>query len=333
MSYGGGARLARGVSIASWATLGGAERINNLALEDVVFEVAHKALATAGLHITEVDTVVTACSDMVDGRAISNMALSGAAGGYMRDATNLSSASEHALLLGAMRVASGDYRNCLVVGWSKTSEGDYDYLTSLGSDPFFERNLGLSSSVAWAIQASRLATVEAAPEPGAIAYWPVAEADMPKWTDGACAFVLTEESRDLAIAGLGWSTESYSLGARAGDGLHPLTEAARQAYAQAGIESHQVTVAELSDPTPQHFDALVGALDLDLRRAGLTVNGGGSRRLFWPGFICGLWSLADLADNLSRSPGSSPTFGLAQGASGFAGQMQTVVVLRHGLDA
>ena len=85
-----------------------------------MYAVTRSALADAGLAIEDIDGIVVAANDQLDGRAISVMMASGSVGGVDRDILSTPSAAEHAFVLGAMRIASGQFRTQLVVSWSPT---------------------------------------------------------------------------------------------------------------------------------------------------------------------------------------------------------------------
>ena len=53
--------------------------------EDMVFDVCKDALKNAGILREDVGTVVTASTDYLDGRTISNVFLSMAVGAYLKD--------------------------------------------------------------------------------------------------------------------------------------------------------------------------------------------------------------------------------------------------------
>lgn len=55
------------------------------ALDELIFEAASKALTDAGITRDEIDNVVIAASDQMDGRPISSMTLACPAGAYIKD--------------------------------------------------------------------------------------------------------------------------------------------------------------------------------------------------------------------------------------------------------
>ena len=74
-------------------------------LEELLFEVTQSALSDAGLTIEDIDGIVVASNDQMDGRAISVMAASGSVGGVGRDILSTPSAGEHAFVKGQRRNA------------------------------------------------------------------------------------------------------------------------------------------------------------------------------------------------------------------------------------
>ena len=92
----------------------------NRSLEEIIYDTAQLALTDAGLTIEDIDGIVVASNDQFDGRSISVMMASGSVGGVDRDIMSTPSASEHAFILGALRVASGQFRTQLIVSWSPT---------------------------------------------------------------------------------------------------------------------------------------------------------------------------------------------------------------------
>jgi acetyl-CoA C-acetyltransferase len=254
-------------------------------LEEMIYDTAQLALADAGITIDDVDGIVVAANDQFDGRSISVMMASGPVGGVDRDIMSTPSASEHAFVLGALRVATGQFRTQLVVSWSPTETTSMQEVQRLGTDPYFHRALPLDELSAHALQAS---AVERA-EPGARAaaeavaeknrahgraawpYPPVATGPGPlRWpimptmtttpVTGSVAMVLASPdfiaergSRDVAwLQGMGWATEPGFLGDRDLTTAPALAAAARQAYAMASISdpASAFDLAEVTDATP-----------------------------------------------------------------------------------
>ncbi|MBV8705406.1 MAG: thiolase family protein [Acetobacteraceae bacterium] len=254
-------------------------------LEELLYDISQLALRDAGLGIDDIDGIVVASNDQYDGRAISVMAASGSVGGVDRDILSTPSAGEHAFVMGALRVASGQYRTQLVLAWSPTEASSLAEAQRLAADPYFHRRLPLDEPASHALQASAvLAAVPGAEEMaravaeknrrnGARAYpdllrdapparasrWPLQEGMLDEPVTGAAALVLASEAyarergMDAAwIAGMGWATEPSFLGDRNLAEAPALRAAARQAYDEAGVTNpaDATDVAEVADATP-----------------------------------------------------------------------------------
>lgn len=244
-------------------------------LEEILYEVSQAALADAGLTIEDIDGIVVAANDQLDGRAISVMAASGSVGGVDRDILSTPSAGEHAFVLGMLRVASGQYRTQLVVSWSPTDVGSIPDALRLGNDPYFHRRLPLDDFSANALQAAALAGAvpeahelalsialrnrrngaRAFPESAKLAsqaetifkspvtHWPVREAMIAPPVTGAVALVIASEDtiaerrseRVAWLKGMGWATEAAFLGDRDLTTAPALECARERAYKEAGI--------------------------------------------------------------------------------------------------
>ena len=259
------------IGSASHAPISGGRR----SLEEIVYDVSQAALADAGLTIEDVDGIVVAANDQLDGRAISVMAASGSVGGVDRDILSTPSAGEHAFVLGVLRVASGQYRTQLIVSWSPTDVGSIPDALRLGNDPYFHRRLPLDDFSSNALQAAALAgAVPAAHElalsivaknrrngarayPGRMAlsteagaistsrvtHWPLREDMLAPPVTGAVALVVASEEciaeRDYErvawLKGMGWATEPAFLGDRDLTQAPALEHACARAYEEAGI--------------------------------------------------------------------------------------------------
>jgi acetyl-CoA C-acetyltransferase len=253
-------------------------------LEEIIYDISQAALTDAGLTIEDIDGIVVGCNDQFDGRAISVMMASGPTGGVDRDILSTPSSSEHAFILGALRVASGQFRTQLVVAWSPTEASSLAEAQRLGADPYFHRALPLDELSAHALQASALNHVwpnawvfaetvavknrrHAAvawpdppmrPRPGR-ARWPLTDRLTAEPVTGAVAMVLAGAEfvaergfkNPAWLRGMGWATEAAFLGDRDLTVAPALVEASRQAYAEAEIGDPTVfDVVEITDATP-----------------------------------------------------------------------------------
>jgi acetyl-CoA C-acetyltransferase len=267
-----------------------------LSLEERLHQALHETLADAGMTTADLEGIVVAANDQYDGRAISIMMASAPLGGVDRDILSTPSAGEHAFVLGALRIASGQFRTQLVAAWSPTEASSIAEAQRLANDPYFHRHLPLDELAAAALQASVLE--HAAPGSGELAAqlratgrangarafpglvspdvapgkptrWPLHEGDVPAPVTGLVVMMLASEEfiaeRGLGpiawISGMGWATEPAFLGDRALASAPALEAAARQAYGEAGVTdpSGYFDLAEITDVTPyQHLLALEG---------------------------------------------------------------------------
>jgi acetyl-CoA C-acetyltransferase len=349
-------------------------------LEEIIYDISQAALTDAGLTIEDIDGIVVGCNDQFDGRAISVMMASGPTGGVDRDILSTPSASEHAFVLGALRVASGQFRTQLVVAWSPTEASSMAEAQRLGADPYFHRALPLDELSAHALQASALNhvwpnagvvaeavaaknrrhAVVAWPDPPARpgagpARWPLTEGLTTQPVTGAVAMVLAGEAfvadqnctNPAWLRGMGWATEPAFLGDRDLAAAPALVEAARQAYAEAGIVDPTTAfdVVEITDATAYAELIAYDALGLAPRdkiearmadgwftRGGrLPVNLSGGVITFNPVFCTGLIRIAEIANQVRGRAGphqlSGARLGLAHAGSGFAMQYQSAIVL------
>ncbi|MDB5368952.1 MAG: hypothetical protein JWP20_510 [Roseomonas sp.] len=350
-------------------------------LEELLYDATQAVLKDAGITIEDVDGIVVASNDQYDGRAISIMAASGSVGGVDRDILSTPSAGEHAFVLGALRVACGQYRTQLVVSWSPTEASSIPEAQRLAADPYFHRRLPMDEQASHALQASALMAqvpgldaaaqavlrknranggraypdlVQAPAQSGKPTRWPLPADSMAPPVTGVVAILLAGEDfvreqgrTDTAwIAGMGWTTEPAFLGDRDLGEAPALREAARQAYAEAGIDSplDSVQVAEISDATPfqelMAYEALGlaprgewAALSEDNRfgaNGSLPVNLSGGVTCLNPVFCTGLIRIAEVANQVRGRAGrhqkAGVKRGLAQASSGMAMQYQTVIV-------
>ena len=254
-------------------------------LEEIIYDTAQHALADADMTMEDVDGIVVAANDQFDGRAISVMMASGPAGGVDRDIMSTPSASEHAFILGALRVATGQFRTQLVMSWSPTEASSLPEAQRLGTDPYFHRALPLDELSAHALQASAVERTEPnaraaaetvaeknrahglaawpdppmQPGPGLLR-WPITPTMTTAPVTGSVAMVLAAPDfiaerglQDVAwLQGMGWATEPSFLGDRNLTSSPALVAAAQQAYVTAGIidPASAFDLAEVTDATP-----------------------------------------------------------------------------------
>ena len=251
-------------------------------LEEIIYDTAQMALKDAGLTIADIDGIAVGSNDQFDGRSISVMMASGSVGGVDRDIMSTPSGSEHAFILGALRVATGQFRTQLVVSWSPTEVSSMPEAQRLGNDPYFHRALPQDELSAHALQASAIENAVPGARSAAEAVaaknrafgtaawgdqgpsgkmrWPLTPGMTSEPVTGAVAMVLASPEfiaerwiKNVAwVQGMGWATEAAFLGDRDLTKAPALVAAAHQAYKMAGIANPDGAfgVAEMTDATP-----------------------------------------------------------------------------------
>jgi len=279
---------------------------------DLVFEMTKGVLNDSGLALEDIDNVVTVSNDFLDGRTISSMAVGDAAGAYDKNISTVEGDGTFGAFYGAMRVLGG-FNTTLVVVHSKGSEGDIRHITNGMFDPVFQRFLGLEAITASALQADAYMsrhgireesfaqvsvknhgnagnnpyahlpmelTVDDVMKSRKIAD-PLKLLDCSPVSDGAAAIIIANEAvarkaarKPVWIKGIAHCAESYFLGDRDLADPKSLREAAKRAYAMAGITDplKALDVVEL-------YDAFSYMEPLWLEGLGFCEPGGGPKLL------------------------------------------------------
>jgi len=246
----------------------------NVALSDLIFEVTTGALNDARVGIDEIDSVVIAAHDQIDGRPITTMVNATAAGAYLKDEIRVADDGAFGLALACLRLLSGKFNLSLVVSWSKCSECDPELVSKYSFDPFLCRPFALNNVTAHAIQAMsymdkwginedqvakvvvknrtngaknrfahlRSSVTEQEVLESKLLSYPVRQLHMPPYSDGACALVLgrkevidTKQVPVAWIRGMGWAQDTYYMGDKELSALPSLSLASRMAYRVANI--------------------------------------------------------------------------------------------------
>jgi hypothetical protein len=334
-------------------------------LESLIYEAAKEALADAGVDRDDVDGIVIGASDQTDGRAISSMLTAGPAGAYLNDEINAASSPGHALALGYMQILAGTHRRVLVSSWGKASESENGVQASerLSAEPFFERDGGLSSLAAAAMQAevhrresgdaakaaeaaAALAarnntTVSAAAVAGSeLLASPLRRLEVPAEIDGSFSILLergdARPDATVALGGVGWRADIGRVGERQLGLLDHLELAAADAYRRAGITDpggevdswylHDYTPdAEILAYEPFGICAAGEALDLALAGSDAVNPDGGSLRGEAP--FGG--PLRKVLEAVRRVRAGEASRAVAHMTTGFAGQFQTAAVIER----
>lgn len=335
-------------------------------LEEEIFACVHSALNDAGMSIADVTAIVTGSSDQLDGRSISLMLTSGSVGGPGREILNVCSSGEHALILGAMRIAAGHERIVLVVSWGCPAEADVSAVERLSIEPYFTRNFGVSRLAAQAMGASRYVdtyqpedtVVDAfldavAPEIPRRASmtdwlcWPLREQDLPPVVNRATALVVGSPAevgdarrRPVRIVSVGWEQSGYWPQDRQFDTAAAGVAAVRRALDAGGVSLEDCAATEWHCLDPYHAFATAEGLGLAPPGEGAKWYqehaSSGTCGTSYAGdslFATGLDRVAALAERLRAvaqiddGDAEAQTRGLAHAVNGIAGQGGAAFVL------
>ncbi len=250
-------------------------------LGELIYETVAKALEETGIGIEEIDAVIGAGCDMLDGRSISNVFISEAEGAFLKEESKIEEDGAYAALYAYMRLLSGACSTALVVAYSKGSESSPQTYSGATFDPFTQRPLGLEAVSASALQARRYmdrygATEEQAAKvsvknhgnalrnPHAqvamehtlddvlsspILCSPIKRLDASPVSDGCSVLIMAAEDRARAmnprpawIRGVGYCCDAYYLGHRDLAEIKACEEAARTALGAAGISNPRAEI-------------------------------------------------------------------------------------------
>lgn len=320
-------------------------------LQDLIFACVSDALRDAGIAAADLDAVVLAAHDLVDGRSLTNMVTAPAAAAYLKDETRLGDDGAAAFVLGDARVRSGSARRCLVAAWGRASEGPPDDISRALFDPFTTRPLAMTEVGVSGLRATRAliehrgyaehrvaaaerraAGTDAVPAGRApSAPWPLRPDELPVWGDRVAAVVLEAGPGAIEVLGAGMSTEPFELGDRDLLGLPALRSAAAQALREAGRTIAEIDILELDALTA--FDEA-----LALEAVGAAERGGGMRALAIDprldpaparaaGYCAPAMGLVRIVRATRRLRAGEGQAALATGSSVVAAQTQTAVVL------
>jgi acetyl-CoA C-acetyltransferase len=251
-------------------------RKKDQSIDEMVFEATKMALDDAGLQRDEIESIVTAGSDELDGRAISNMLTAGSCGAYLKDEVKVSGGGIYGLVLGYLKVASGIFENSIVVSWNKSSETYPNLVSNWAFEPLYLRGCGLNSIISCALEASAyigradvededaaqvtlknrgnaprnpLSHISYSPSRGEISSsrfisYPLREVYIPPESDGACALVIASRRKARSIKkqcawvrGIGWAIDGYYVSNGDLSKLSSLRQASQAAYKMAKIKN------------------------------------------------------------------------------------------------
>ena len=326
-------------------------------IAEMVLDAVQAAYADAGCTHADVDAVVTASVDLLDGLTASNIAVTEVVDAVMKPETRISADGLAAALHAAAQIAAGSYDTVLVVAHGKASMADYQALTRWALDPIHLQPLGVDFLACAGLQARILAEGD----PGAVRRWariaetrrqrrpgafaapggvdeilasPVVAAPLRAGMcaplgDAACAVVLTAHAParsarvPVRLAGIGWDLEPHSLGDRDLRRWDGLQRAFARACGVAGIEPGKegFDLAEPSCLYP-HEEELFGRATGIGDATAVSPDGG-----LFPGTAPVVAGLSRLVAAARRMREGRVKRALAHGAWGPAGQGQAIAVL------
>ncbi|MFO8056464.1 MAG: thiolase family protein [bacterium] len=123
--------------------------------EDMVFDVVKEALRNTGIMRDDVDTVLTASTDYLDGRTISNVFLSMAVGAFFKDESKVEEDGTMSVLYALMRLLAGTHDVAVVEAHTQGSTFNPHQVSEYTLDPLFDRQFGIMNDVSMAALQAR----------------------------------------------------------------------------------------------------------------------------------------------------------------------------------
>lgn len=328
-------------------------------IAEIVLETVEGALEDAGITHNDIDAIVTASVDILDGLTASNIAVTEVVGAVMKPEARIAADGMAAAIHGACQIWSGAYDTVLVVAHAKPSMAPYQDLMQWAMDPIYLQPLGVDFLTCAGLQAQVLA----ASDPTAVQRWaelvstrragtsraisadeilaspivasPLRAEMCAPMEDGATAIVLSavldkdsgKEGARPRIAGVGHDLSPHDLGDRELGIWRGLERACNRAYGMAGIDN-PVSAFDLAEPSclfPHEEELLVAAAGIG---NGTAISPGGGLFAGHTPVVAGLSRLAAAASAMHQDAGCRRA--LAHGAWGPAGQGQAVMILEAG---
>src|ERR1700736_731826 len=122
---------------------------------DLISAVVSQVFKGTGLDLDDVDFVIDAGSDVLDGRSISNCGFLGAMGAHHKEESRVEEDGLWAAVYGATKIASGSADLGLIIAYSKPSESDVRLFYLSQCEPFYQRPVGFDQLTASGLQAQR----------------------------------------------------------------------------------------------------------------------------------------------------------------------------------
>lgn len=123
-------------------------------VEDLVFVTVKKALRDSNITIDEVETIVQAGDDILDGIAINHVYTVEPAGSFLKDESKVERDGAWAVHYAMARLLSGKFKTAMVVAFSKGSQCGLSAFSGMSADPFYLRPVGADSHSIAGLQAN-----------------------------------------------------------------------------------------------------------------------------------------------------------------------------------
>ncbi len=123
------------------------------AVEDTVFYTVQAALKSAGMSIGQIDTVIQAGDDVLDGLSIQHVQTVEAAGAFQKEESKVERDGAWAVHYAIARLLTGKFKTALVAGFSKGTQCGLSAFSGMCADPFYLRPVGADANTIAAIQA------------------------------------------------------------------------------------------------------------------------------------------------------------------------------------
>ena len=265
-------------------------------VEDMIYETVTSLLDKTGLTTGDVEMVMAAGDDVLDGRSISNVFTAEYAGAFLKEESKVEDDGAFAACYAFMRIAAGAFDTILVYGYSKASDSSPQHYSATMADPFYLRPLGVEALTAAALQAQRYFQKYGASEEDAalvavknrrhalrnpyaqvkgeytiddvmrspVIASPIKRLDASPVTDGCCAVLLMSEDaakrhglKPAWIRGVGFCTDTYYLGHRDLAEIRSAYVAAERAYKMAGVSDPRKEIHAAEIHEPFAFQELM----------------------------------------------------------------------------
>jgi len=247
---------------------------DNMTPRHMVFATVRRLLDESCVPLSEIDMVVSASCDMIDGRSISNVYTTSAMGSHLKEESKIEEDGAFAFIYACMRILTGQLDSAIVASYAKMSECGSLMASWMATDPFFQRPLGLTRLTASALQARAYMERYSVDEEAVAALAvknrrnaqknpyaqrrshlhvddvisspylaePIREETAAPDSDGVCAIIIATEEKakqwtpdPVWVRGFGHCSDAFAIGRRNLRWSESAARAARDAYRMAGI--------------------------------------------------------------------------------------------------